>query len=103
MLYSRRFHKANAPNFSQVISFITGNKLSAFKTQAHHFELIKEGYIGTLSSVDNPTFDHFKHHLLKQHKIEEIQLPTVIYDVQTQEKPKKQKTHQLMFNQCYHL
>jgi len=63
--------------------------------QAHHFELIKEGYVGTLSSVDNPTFDHFKRsfrHLLKQHKIEEIQLPNVISDVQThQEKPKKQK------------
>ena len=41
------FTKANAPNFSQVISFITGNKLSAFKMQEHHFELIKEGYVGT--------------------------------------------------------
>ena len=58
------FTKANAPNFSQIISFITGNKLSAFKTQEHHFNLIKEGYVGTLSSVDNPTFDQFKKHLL---------------------------------------
>ena len=41
------FTKANAPNFSQVISFITGSKLSAFRTQEHHFELIKEGYVGT--------------------------------------------------------
>ena len=57
------FTKANAPNFSQVISFITGNKLSAFKTQEHHFSLIKEGYVGTLSSVDNPTFDQFKKHM----------------------------------------
>lgn len=37
------FTKANAPNFSHVISFITGNKLSAFKTREHHFNLIKEG------------------------------------------------------------
>ena len=64
------FTKANAQNFSQVISFITGNKLSAFKTQEHHFSLIKEGYVGTLSSVDNPTFDQFKKHLLTQHKIQ---------------------------------
>jgi hypothetical protein len=41
------FTKANTPNFSQVISFITGSKLSAFRTQEHHFELIKEGYVGT--------------------------------------------------------
>jgi hypothetical protein len=80
-----------APNFSQVISFITGNKLSAFKTQEHHFNLIKEGYVGTLSSVDNPTFDQFKKHLLTQHKIEGIQLPNVISDVQTEEKSKTKK------------
>ena len=85
------FTKANAPNFSQVISFITGNKLSALKMQEHHFNLIKEGYVGTLSSVDNPTFDQFKKHLLTQHKIQGIQLPTVISDVQTQEKPKTKK------------
>ena len=85
------FTKANAPNFSQVISFITGNKLSAFKTQEHHFSLIKEGYVGTLSSVDNPTFDQFKKHLLTQHKIEGIQLPNVISDVQTEEKSKTKK------------
>ena len=41
------FTKANTPNFSQVISFITVSKLSAFRTQEHHFELIKEGYVGT--------------------------------------------------------
>ena len=41
------FTKANTPNFSQVISFITGSKLSAFRTQEHHFVLIKEGYVGT--------------------------------------------------------
>ena len=85
------FTKANAPNFSQVISFITGNKLSALKMQEHHFNLIKEGYVGTLSSVDNPTFDQFKKHLLTQHKIQGIQLPNVISDVQTEEKPKTKK------------
>jgi hypothetical protein len=85
------FTKANAPNFSQVISFITGNKLSAFKTQEHHFQLIKEVYVGALSSVDIPTFDHFKQHLLNKHNIEEIQLPPVISDVQTEAKPKQKR------------
>ena len=86
------FTKANAQNFSQIISFITGNKLSAFKTQEHHFSLIKEGYVGTLSSVDNPTFDQFKKHLLTQHKIQGIQLPNVISkEKQTNEKNHKQK------------
>ena len=50
--------------------------------QEHHFNLIKEGYVGTLSSVDNPTFDQLKKHLLTQHKIQGIQLPNVISDVQ---------------------
>lgn len=60
--------------------------------QEHHFNLIKEGYVGTLSSVDNPTFDQFKKHLLTQHKIQGIQLPNVISDVQqTEEKPQTKK------------
>ena len=59
--------------------------------QKHHFNLIKEGYVGTLSSFDNPTFDQFKKHLLTQHKIEGIQLPNVISDVQTEEKSKTKK------------
>ena len=59
--------------------------------QEHHFNLIKEGYVGTLSSVDNPTFDQFKKHLLTQHKIQGIQLPNVISDVQTEEKTKNKK------------
>ena len=92
--YSLCFYtKANAQNFSQVISFITGNKLSAVKMQERHFELIKEGYVGSLSSADFPTFTELKQHLLTQHKIEEIQLPkqlpTVDIEAQTQ---KEQKT-----------
>ena len=87
------FTKANAQNFSQIISFITGNKLSAVKMQEHHFKLIKEGYVGSLSSADFPTFTELKQHLLTQHKIEEIQLPkqlpTVNIEAQTQ---KEQKT-----------
>ena len=87
------FTKANAPNFSQVISFITVSKLSAFRTQEHHFELIKDGYVGSLSSADFPTFTELKQHLLTQHKIEEVQLPkqlpTVNIEAQTQ---KEQKT-----------
>ena len=71
------FTKANAQNFSQIISFITGNKLSAVKMQEHHFELIKDGYVGSLSSADFPTFTDLKQHLLTQHKIEEIQLSTI--------------------------
>ena len=50
------------------------------------------------------TFDQFKKHLLTQHKIQGIQLPNVISDVQqTEEKPQTKKTHQPMFNQCNHL
>ena len=78
------FTKANAQNFSQVISFITGNKLSAFKMHDQHFELIKNGYVGSLSSTDFPTFTELRQHLLIQHKIEEIQLPTDIFETQTQ-------------------
>ena len=43
--------------------------------QEHHFELIKDGYVGSLSSADFPTFTELKQHLLTQHRIEEIQLP----------------------------
>ena len=75
-------------NFSQVISFITGNKLSAIKMQEHHFELIKNGYVGSLSSTDFPTFTELKQHLLTQHRIE-VQLPTANIETQTQ---KEQKT-----------
>ena len=73
------------------------------KTQEHHFQLIKEGYVGALSSVDILTFDHFKQHLLNKHEIEEIQLPPVISDVQKRKnkktKEEKIQTHQLIFNQ----
>lgn len=57
--------------------------------QEHHFELIKDGYVGSLSSADFPTFTELKQYLLTQHRIEEIQLPTVTIETQTQ---KEQKT-----------
>ena len=85
------FTKANAQNFSQIISFITGNKLSAVKMQEHHFELIKDGYVGALSSADFPTFTELRRHLLTQHRIEEIQVPTVTFETQTRKEQKTKK------------
>ena len=87
------FTKANAQNFSQVITFITGNRLSAVKMQEHHFELIKDGYVGSLSSADFPTFTDLKQHLLTQHRIEEIQLPKQLPAViETRQTQNEQKT-----------
>ena len=37
--------------------------------QEHHFELIKDGYVGSLSSADFPTFTELKQHLLTQHML----------------------------------
>ena len=51
--------------------------------QEHHFELIKNGYVGSLNSADLPTFTELKQYLLTQHRIEEIQLPTVNIETQT--------------------
>ena len=43
---------------TRYISFSTGNKLSsALKTREHRFSPSKEGCVGTLSSVDNPSFE----------------------------------------------
>ena len=61
--------------------------------QEHHFELIKNGYVGSLSFVDFPTFTEPRQHLLIQHRIDEIQLPTVTFVKQTQ---KEQKTKNKM-------
>ena len=59
--------------------------------QEHHFELIKNGYVGSLSSTDFPTFTELRRHLLTQHRIEEIQLPTVTFETQTQKEQKTKK------------
>jgi hypothetical protein len=48
--------------------------------QEHHFDLNKNGYVGTLSSAHFPTFEHLRQHLIIQHKFKEIQLPTVTFE-----------------------